>query len=202
MPPVVSVIHPNGGESFEVGDTLAIEWIAADNRGVDSVSIYISDNAGADFSLIAGGEPNDSLYQWIAPAMISDSCLVMVVAHDPSLLAGNDESDGLFAIEEITTGGDTPPRFVNTLEQNFPNPFNGTTTISYAVADPCMVELTIFNPAGQLVRRLERRNREAGRYEVVWNGRDDTGRGVSSGVYFCRIAAGGFHYTRKIIYLR
>jgi hypothetical protein len=201
-PPVVTVIYPNGGEMFEEGDTLDIEWVATDNRGVDSVGIYISDDGGLEFSHIAGGEPNDSLFQWIVPMMSSDSCLVRIVAYDPSLLTGSDESDEFFRIDPQTTGGEGPPRFTNTLEQNYPNPFNGTTTITYALADPCFVDLAIFNPAGRLIKTLEHRNREAGRYRVVWNGRDNAGRGVASGVYFCRIRTDGFQKTRKIIYLR
>lgn len=202
VPPTVTVIHPDGGETFETGDTLDIEWIATDDRGVDSVSIYISDDGGAGFSPIAGGEPNDSLYQWIVPPMASDSCLVMVVAYDPSLLTGDDESDEFFTIEQYTTGGDPTPRFTDALEQNYPNPFNGTTTLHYSVAVPCFVELAIFDPAGRLVRTLERRRREAGRYAVVWRGRDEAGRTVSSGIYFCRIAAGDFRDSRKVVYLR
>lgn len=200
--PTVTVIHPNGGEIVETGDTLDIEWIASDNRNVDSVCIYYSLNGGLDFSPIASGEPNDSLYQWIVPSPVSDSCLVMIVAYDPYLLTGDDESDDYFTIEQGTTGGTETPRYSNALHQNFPNPFNGTTTIAYSVSGRCRVEIMLYNPAGRLVRTLERRLRDPGRYEIVWNGRDNSGRGVSSGVYLCRIKAGGFRKTRKIVYLR
>ena len=206
--PAVTVVYPNGGERIGISDTINIEWIATDNRAVDSVSIYCSYDNGGVYDLIAHGEPNDSIYEWIVPSVVSDSCLVRIVAYDPGLLTGEDTSDSLFALKDYTAVGDTDdeesdvPRYLYSLEQNYPNPFNGTTTIRYSIAEPCRVEILLFNPAGQLVRTLEARNRKAGRYEVLWDGKDNTGRGVTSGVYFVRLKAGKFHETRKIIYLR
>jgi hypothetical protein len=134
---------------------------------------------------------------------------VRVVAYDPGLLTGEDTSDAFFALKDYTSVGDIAdddipdaPHYFNNLEQNYPNPFNGTTTIRYSVGKPCRVEIRLFNPAGQLVRTLEARHRTAGNYEVVWNGRDEAGRTVTSGVYFARLDAGKFQQTRKVIYLR
>jgi C1A family cysteine protease len=201
IPPEVTVVGPNGGELFDAGTTIDIEWIATDNRGIDSVSIYYSINGGADFDLIAGGEPNDSLYQWTAPPAGSDSCLVQVVAYDMSLLTGADESDDFFTIR-LLTGDDTTPALVNALEQNYPNPFNGTTTIAYSIAGRSRVSLVIYDASGRLMKTLESGVKDAGRHQAVWRGDDDAGRSVSSGVYFCRITAGTFTSSRKIVYLR
>ncbi len=206
--PQVEVVYPNGGEHFDSGTSVDIQWIASDNAGVDSVSIYYSSNAGGDYSLIAGGEPNDSLYTWAVPSLVSDSCLVRIVAYDPSLLTGSDTSDSLFSIRDYTgveedeEGENDMPGFSNSLEQNYPNPFNGTTTIAYSVADKSHIDLRIFDTSGRLVKVLENRVREAGRYEVIWNGKDESGRPVTSGVYFCRIDLDKFSQSRKIIYLR
>ncbi len=207
--PTVAVLYPNGGEIFEIGDTIRIEWNAADNRRVDSVSVYYSDDAGDTYALLAHGWPADSSYRWIVPPSLSDSCLVRVVAYDPALLVGIDESDSLFAIRNKTgvhddgddDGIDTP-RFVTALEQNYPNPFNGTTSIFYSIGERCEVEIRIYDPAGRAIKVLERTQRSPGRYSILWNGTDGAGRGVASGVYFCRIKAGKFAQTRKILYLR
>ena len=208
-PPVVTVIYPIGGEIIETGDTIQVKWHASDNRQVDSVSIYYSDNAGIVYELIAHGCMADSTYEWITPSAESDSCLIRIVAYDPGLLTGFDTSDTLFTLRHKTGindkgkgEGDNPPIFVTGLEQNYPNPFNGTTSISYSVADRCRVELAIYDPAGHVIRVLERTERAAGRYSATWNGKDDSGRGVASGMYFCRIKAGKFNQTRKIVYLR
>jgi len=209
LSPIVTVVYPNGGEIIETGDTLDIQWIATDNINVDSVSIYYSENGGTDYTIITSGELNDSLYRWEAPSMLSDSCLVRVVAYDPSLHTGEDTSDSLFSIKDYTGVGDSEdeeeepiPHYTNRLEQNYPNPFNGTTMIAYSVAANCYVEIKIYNTAGRLVNVLLQKHRAPGRYETVWTGKDEAGRPVTSGVYFCRIKAGKFSQTRKIIYLR
>ncbi len=203
--PTVSVTYPNGGEVLESGDTIAIDWEASDNRWVDSVSVYFSHDAGATFELVAGGHAPDLPCSWVVPPLLSDSCLVRVVAYDPGLLEGTDSSDSLFAIRNYTgVDGDDPetPRWTTSLEQNFPNPFNGTTTIAYSVGERSDIELGIFDPAGRSVRVLVRAAREPGRYHAVWDGRDDAGRDVASGVYFCRIKTGSYSQTRKVVYVR
>ena len=90
------------------------------------------------------------------------------------------------------------------LAQNVPNPFNPSTTISYNVPEgsTVRVRLEIFNLRGQLVRTLVDELREAGAYSVVWDGKDRTGRDVSSGVYFYRLRAGDFIQTRKMVLLK
>jgi hypothetical protein len=201
-PPIVTVVYPDGGESFAPGDTINVEWIAMDNRGIDSVSIYYSDAGGSGYTLIAGGEPNDSLYQWIAPALESDSCLVRVVAYDPSLLTGEDVSDSLFAIRTVTGSGDVTPKYVNRLEQNYPNPFNPATRIHFSIASGSHVSLRIYDVTGRLVRTLVDRRLAAGRRVESWNGADAAGRSVASGIYFYRLVAGDFVQTKKMVLLR
>ena len=207
-PPDVTVIHPNGGESFGQGDTVAVQWIATDDSGVDSVSILYCTDGGTQYSLIAGGEPNDSTYAWIVSGIVSDSCMVKVIAYDPGLLTGEATSDSLFSIKE-TTGisdiddpGDTTPRYITALEQNYPNPFNGTTTIAYTIGERSHVDIRLYDPAGRLVKTIETAVRGQGRHAVVWNGKDNSGHAVASGVYFCRLKAGKVMQTRKVIYLR
>jgi hypothetical protein len=90
----------------------------------------------------------------------------------------------------------------NCLGQNYPNPFNGTTTIAYSVSERCEVDVRICDASGRLVKILEHGDREPGDHAVVWMGKDDEGRDVASGVYFCMMRAGGFKDSRKIVYLR
>ena len=95
----------------------------------------------------------------------------------------------------------TPREFA--LHQNFPNPFNPDTTIKYDLAESADVTLQIYNVLGQVVRTLvgsEAQN--AGRYQIRWNGMDDRGVSVSSGIYFYRISAGEFQNVRKLMLLK
>ena len=95
----------------------------------------------------------------------------------------------------------TPKEFA--LHQNFPNPFNPDTTIKYDLAESADVTLQIYNVLGQVVRTMvasEAQN--AGRYQIRWNGMDDRGVSVSSGIYFYRISAGEFQNVRKLMLLK
>lgn len=96
----------------------------------------------------------------------------------------------------------TPREFA--LHQNFPNPFNPDTTIKYDLAESSDVTLQIYNVLGQVVRTLVASEvQNAGRYQIRWNGMDDRGVPVSSGVYFYQISAEGkFQQVQKLMLLK
>ena len=87
----------------------------------------------------------------------------------------------------------------NALVANFPNPFNPETWISYQLAAPAEVALTIYALNGQVVRRLALGHQSAGTYAAYWDGRSEFGKPVASGVYFYRLTAGNFTATRKML---
>ena len=88
------------------------------------------------------------------------------------------------------------------LSQNYPNPFNPETTIQYHLPGAGTVRLLLYNLSGQLVRTLMDGERPAGSYSVVWDGTDDAGRDVASGVYLCRMTAGEYRSVRKMLLTR
>jgi hypothetical protein len=91
----------------------------------------------------------------------------------------------------------------NSLGQNFPNPFNPETTIIYSIKDVSPVSLAIYDVAGRLVRRLvNQKTLSPGSYKVLWDGRNAGGSQVASGVYFCKLVAGPFEATKKMIMLK
>jgi hypothetical protein len=88
------------------------------------------------------------------------------------------------------------------LYQNYPNPFNPTTTIRFGLADDGPVRLTIYNVQGQRVRTLVDEVKPAGYHTYTWNGRNDNGGQVATGVYLCRFEAGENAFTKKMVLLK
>ncbi len=105
----------------------------------------------------------------------------------------------LVRIDEQVSG--VPKRF--SLEQNYPNPFNPGTKILFALPRASRITLHVFDVTGRQVRKLAEGQFSSGRHQVVWDGRDDAGVPVASGVYFYRLKAGSrFVQTRKMVLLR
>ncbi len=89
-----------------------------------------------------------------------------------------------------------------TLEQNYPNPFNPTTTINFNLPMSETVKLTIYNSLGQRVVDLVNQNMKSGYHSVSWNGLNDQGGKVSSGVYYYKLEAGDFSSVKKMLLLK
>jgi|GEM_PF-2832200 len=88
------------------------------------------------------------------------------------------------------------------LQQNFPNPFNPTTTIKYQLPEQATVRIQVFNMLGQRVATLVNEQKTAGYYEVQWDGTTQSGVKASSGVYFYHIKAGDFTKSRKMVFMK
>lgn len=94
------------------------------------------------------------------------------------------------------------------LFQNYPNPFNAGTSISYQLSEGSFVRLRVYDPSGQLVRTLVEEEQRAGNHIARWDGRDNSGRDVASGVYLYRLRAHtglgreDIAQTRRMVLLR
>ena len=88
------------------------------------------------------------------------------------------------------------------LWQNYPNPFNPSTEIKYGISQNSSVELAIFNILGQRIKTLVNKDQQPGFYVVRWNGEDEIGSFVSSGVYFMLLRAEGETVIRKLLLLK
>ena len=93
------------------------------------------------------------------------------------------------------------------LLQNFPNPFNPETWIPYTLADDANVNIRIYDVEGKLVRHLDIGQQRAGRYlsrntAIYWDGKDQLGESVSSGIYFYTLKADAFSETRRMVILK
>ena len=120
---------------------------------------------------------------------------------------------GTYYLADIGLVAEAPPTVVHetretgapgafALDQNCPNPFNPATTIRFALPVADEAVLNVYNVAGQRVATLTEGHHEAGAYVLRWDGRDDAGRALASGVYLYRLVAGERTESRKLLLLR
>jgi hypothetical protein len=88
------------------------------------------------------------------------------------------------------------------LDQNYPNPFNPETTIEYQLGQKEHVRINVYNLTGQHISTLVDAQQLPGRHDVRWNGKNQAGNNVSSGIYFIKMISGSFEQTRKVTLLR
>ncbi len=103
----------------------------------------------------------------------------------------------------LTVGNDDQVEVTATvLKGNYPNPFNPETTIAFDVKAKAPVIIEIYNPKGQLIRTLVNEIKDKGHHQIVWNGKDNSGNSVASGVYQYRMQAGEYKAVRRMMLLK
>lgn len=191
----VNVQSPNGGEIWVIGETEDITWTCVN---VSDVKIEMSMDNGSNWSTIVDSIPNTETYSWVVTAPdSSNECLIRV----SNVSNGDiyDVSDGTFTIDIISDVdnelNNLPTEY--SLGQNFPNPFNPSTTIKYAVPKSSFVNIKIYDMTGQEVASLVNEVKEAGIYEIKFDAHN-----LASGVYIYRMIAENFTSVKKLNLLK
>lgn len=145
---------------------------------------------------------DDDAQQWQAASGVTVDTQANTVTFSTTDLSNYYALSAPSVITGIDDPGDSvvPSQFV--LEQNYPNPFNPSTTIQFELPAAAQVQLVVYNLLGQRIAVLVDEARPAGRYSVQWNGRDDAGRAVSSGIYLFRFEAGEQVNVRRMTLLK
>ena len=138
-----------------------------------------------------------------------NGCFGVYPFADNGVIYVTDFDNGLFLFQvegydsPVSTGVGAPePATLARLSGNFPNPFNPSTTIRYELDAPMHVQISVHDATGRIVRTLVDRAESAGAYETTWDGRNHEGRGVASGVYFCRLSTAGGIQSRRMILIK
>jgi len=252
--PSVTLLSPNGGEMWGIGELNDITWSSVGEQ-FDEVGISYSSDGGLTWFDVVALTADDGIHPWLVDGPESSEYLMRVTA--AGMPEVDDTSDGTFVVYqpvawltvypasgdvpagetlevELTfdssglpqgdyfadilidsnggnrvtvpvalhvsgTGVDGPLPTVVALYGNFPNPFNPSTRISFALPEPSTVKLTIYDVRGRVVRRLSNEHFEAGRHEVPWDGKNDAGDDVSSGIYFYEFEGGGEKHGSKMV---
>jgi hypothetical protein len=254
--PSVTLVSPNGGEMWGLGELHDISWSSVGE--FDVVSISCSVDGGETWFDVAAETPNDGVHTWLVDGPISTECLMRVTA--ATVQPAADTSDGTFAIYQPVTwltvvpesgdieaggtadieltfsseglaegdyyaellidsnGGDrqvvpvalhvsgtsideTIPDKVE-LYGNYPNPFNPLTRIAFALPEAQRVAVTVYDVRGRVVRNLADEVFEPGPHEIPWDGTNEEGSAVASGIYFYRFESASVTRISKMVLMK
>ena len=169
------------------------------------VGVSTTGTAPANFSIISAGNFIEAPVDWTE------------YTYDLAAYAGQQIYVGIqcvsndafiFFVDDVTITGPTSnedgvaPVYTTQLIGNYPNPFNPETNIRFSLKDAAPVSIEIYNVKGQMVRKLVNEVKAAGDHVAVWNGTDNNGRAVSSGVYYFKMNTGKYSSTKKMILMK
>ena len=179
-----------------VNGIIRLNWETASEDGNAGFNIYRSESPGGEFVKLNGTIiPGNKIMQYkYVDKSIESGNTYYYKLESVNILGLTERYDalGVTAIE--------PKEY--SLHQNFPNPFNPVTTIKFDLPGSGDVVLKIYNILGQEVKTLVNKRMDSGFHSIIWNGTNDTGIKVASGMYLYRLRAGDYVKTRKMIFLK
>jgi hypothetical protein len=191
IPSVLVVAHP---EEVHGGRQTLDFFVSSQGKGIGQALVCLTLRDKMVF--FGESEPHGRLS---CEVNLGDAGEMSVVATKPNFMP----YEGSITI--LDQGAPNPGIESFQLSQNFPNPFNPATTIQFSVGSggaPILTTLQIHNILGHKVRTLLDEPKNAGSHQVIWDGKDDSGKEVASGVYLYRIEAGDFTETKKLVLLK
>jgi hypothetical protein len=188
--PLVSVAITSFDAMAEHG-AVRLRAVFRSSLGVEAVNVYRGAGPSGEMRLIETVPGAREVFDYTDPtAQPGGHYRYQIGVRDP---------DGEFLSPVVDVA---VPGLEAALAQNAPNPFNPSTTISFTLAERERVTIAIYDASGRRVRTLVDESRDLGTYEVRWDGRDDAGAAVGSGVYFYRLSAGKYSDSKKMVLLK
>jgi len=190
--PFVQIVEPNGGEVLDVGQEIRLRWTAAGFAGGMNIGLWRGEPVNRLDTLFLN-TANDSSEIWTISGPSAQNCRMIITSAVSEALW--DTSDGGFEIH----GGSSADEDVFALPREFslsppyPNPFNSSANIEFAIPRDGPVHVVIFDLLGREVATLVDETRRAGVHRVAWNA-----NAAASGVYFVRMNSADFVATRKL----
>ncbi|MBT3756742.1 MAG: T9SS type A sorting domain-containing protein [Candidatus Cloacimonetes bacterium] len=178
---------------YQSSSTANVSWIVPDpfgGRNLDGYNIYLD----GEFS----GSSTSTDFT------ISNLTLNQEYTVGVSVQYTDEESE-IIEIDYTHISANSPEGIISVtkLNGNYPNPFNPITTISFSVSEVfSLVNIEIYNLKGQKVKTLVYKQLAVGQYSTIWNGKDDSNKQVSSGVYFYKMRAGTYTSTKKMLLMK
>lgn len=201
-PTIVGGGGPPGGEAPTITSTPNLSGTVRQAYSYDADNtVEATGDAPIEFSLVTGPKgfkvSSSGVVSWTPKPN-------QVGSNHVEIQATNAAGSDVQAFDVVVSSNRSGQRSadVTALYGNHPNPFNPTTTITYSVQTPMHVSVRIYDVSGKLVRTLVDESRESGVFEVVWDGRDNAGHSLSSGVYFYQLKGTGIVETRKMVLMK
>ena len=196
-------IPPYGLDTLEIGfDFVTINWQNSPISDLAGYKVYFdSDSSGFPYanSVDVG---IDTTYTF-SNLTTEDSLFIAVTCYDNSGEESWYSKEVEVTFDEVGIDDNVLPLHKSFyLSQNHPNPFNHETTISFSIPKDSKVELSIYNIAGQKIKTLANENFQRGYHKVVWNGKDERDKLVSSGIYIYKLETDNFYEIKKAILLK
>jgi hypothetical protein len=163
--------------------------------------LYSQGQSSYMYTMFAYGQP------MIKASNILDNSNQRLISQTTQIRSGNDlvnSNRTWYSYEglELDIQGENDLPTSHSLKQNYPNPFNPTTTISFDLTEESEVEITIYNTAGELIKKLVNTNMTPGSKTITWDGKDKDGNVVSGGVYLYNLQTGNYNQTKRMVLLK
>jgi len=180
---------------FLLGDAGLIYLLADDGfTPVDSIQFdlqgYHVEYSGYGISVPRTGTPLSDVLDVVFPANGGKDWIYFSLPLDDLFLGSLIEKNGRALVDQFR------------LFQNYPNPFNAETIIRYSLKRQSRINIKVYNGSGQKIATLIDGNHPAGEFSIKWNGENDQGQTVATGIYFVRFQAGNFAALKKALFIR
>lgn len=199
----VGLDYPNGRETFFVGDTIEVKWHNIILHNPNNWDLYFSPDGGASWQSIQLDLPvSQFTYQWVVPNVITDKAQVRI--RQDNVGTNYDDQSLNFTIDERVLGVSEKTQLLRlpNLISIYPNPFNPAITIEFSLPIESYIEIVVYNLMGHKINTLVNTIKQAGDYQVVWDGKNNLTQPVAGGVYILSIETGEFTQSRKIVFLK
>ena len=194
--PQIQVVSPDTAYYRE--DLLIVSW---QSQNAEDMPVRIELTDGINSVSIADSTDNDGLFEWTVdglPENIPYFIQITLLAYPE--ISGISASAFRMLPESHLAEAKTP--MCMALLPGYPNPFNPETTIPYTVSHAGHVQICVYNILGKMVRTLLDVDQSAGQYELRWDGRDQAGQHVSSGIFIVQMQAGSYMKRQKVMLLK
>ena len=198
-------------QTFTLGDSGSFSFWGksiSSQDPLDRFNVLVSDGSTNpnDFTSISGATYTQTTTDWTQYSYSLEAYANQTIRVAIQCVS---ENAFIFMVDDVTIdapGGtdndNNDIAVVSQLKGNYPNPFNPETTIAFSTKENGPVSIDIYNIKGQKVKALVSENMQAGPHTVVWNGTNDNGKSVSSGVFFYRMKSGKYSSTKKMILMK